>query len=471
MLLKRIRQCGWIGLVLLLHACGGPEAHSDFVIKQPARFVGVVGLPYQSGANSGTTDSAGNFDLEVTVPTCNNCQRVASGVTFNLMKDVPLPGAGTAPTLPPLLSGASYAINAQELHDTLYLSAYTVSADPIVQKNVMLALAIVDADGDPTNGIQIPAAVANGTFGSTVPWSSTNPTVDFAEFVAKVQALDPSGKHNFPTDSTVLTAHFAATWSCALTGRLSGQLNNPMFTNTSGSPQSFLGSWAAAVTPTGVLGRLSFSAAPFQFDGQFRFSGPLQAAQLSTATTTSVQYVDGGQFAPQTSPQLTPPLSAQISFTGTATATGTWTGDTYSGGQLQGGVRQESSTNNNNTTVYQPFTGSTYRFLQYPIWNKTGDQVFHLEADPVHADGTHTVWAYVALLDAKPVTNPPTGTIAANNTLSIQQTNTNVPTGYDWKFDGTYNPIGPSWTGTLSLSDGTIQQWGLMDPWMGCGTL
>src|SRR5205823_6305621 len=152
---------------------------------QPGRFIDVQGLGVSAGKTTGTTGPAGEFQYEVTFTQVKNgdgSQDVygTNPVTFYLLSDVPLPGAGSPP-LPQTTFGYGSQSNFNSTqYQVLYMAPYTVSTDPTVQKNVMLALLMADADGDPTNGIQIPDAVSKAKLGGTVNWSSADPRTDLA---------------------------------------------------------------------------------------------------------------------------------------------------------------------------------------------------------------------------------------------------------------------------------------------------
>jgi len=460
------RYCVYSG-VLVLSACGGhSDGNKPILVKQPGRFIDVQGLAFQSGQTTGVTGSAGEFSWELTVPTCSDntpaCQekRPSGPTTFYVMKDVALPGDASPYVLPSLINGAYNEPEA--LFKTVFASADSLSSDPVVRANIKAVLLMMDADGNPANGIQIPTAVVNATFGSTVNWNSTDPTTDFAPLLAQVRSLDPSGTHNWPASAAAVNSHFDPRWTCAMVSSYTTTMSGPTFTNTDGFTQTFQATLAWAVMPTGATGKLQFSSMPYAFGGEFRFTtAPVQPGPTPTIAATADQYPDAGEFAPLVSPQLSPPLSLTASIDGVGNVTGTWAGGGYTGAavnQYSMDARLEMSNNNGNKTQAQPFTTAKYSFLLYPIYLTYNTTVvvkaFHLQIDAVG-----NIWAYLSdSTDSSAVGTPIMTKMGDGNTINIANKSNSTHSyngGYEWQLIGTFDQNTTTISGTLSFDNGS----------------
>src|SRR6266702_727145 len=89
---------------VMMASCGGKGDDNPFpwVSKQAGRFIDVQGLGVSSGKTTGTTGPAGEFQYEVTFTEIKNGDSShdeygTNPLTFYLLSDVPLPGAGGPP--------------------------------------------------------------------------------------------------------------------------------------------------------------------------------------------------------------------------------------------------------------------------------------------------------------------------------------------------------------------------------------
>jgi hypothetical protein len=470
----------------------GP-AETDTVTKHSGRFLDVEGLAYSSGLTTGTTEAAGEFQYEVTEHVCltddapKDCRYklTTAPVSFHLLRDVELwSGPLTSPT-----GSAPHCLGPVSCHHrvTRFVSTRTVSDDPVVQRNVGLVLEMTDADGNPDNGIQIPAAVRDGTFGGdTVNWSSTgDPRIDFATLRDRVRQLDPSGSHEWPATDDKAAAHFEPVWNCAMTGRYTGSyggFNAPRYTDTNGLQKILSGKYALIVLPTGTVAqRAMFSDAPWQFTrGVFRFSGALQPGAPAFALT-SEQYVDGGRLAPVSNPSDVT-LQTNILLEGSGYPTVTWgdDGGQY-GGQTAEGSRAElgRGTNPNGNSEQrdpQPMN-AVYRFGVYPIWLSTRHTTFPGDFREMHwqldIDSKGKVWGSLSNIEWPSDTNPVAATLGASNGITIENTATEenrLPKPYEWRFDGHFDEVTGQVTGTWNAYDGTTIVWDSTHPLQACTT-
>lgn len=487
---------------VMMASCGGKGDDNPFpwVSKQAGRFIDVQGLGVSSGKTTGTTGPAGEFQYEVTFTQIKNGDSShdeygTNPLTFYLLSDVPLPGAG-GPPLPETTFGYGSQSNFNSTqYQMLYMSPYTVSTDQTVQKNVMLALLMADADGDPTNGIQIPDAVSKAKLGGTVNWYSADPRTDLAPLRAAIKAADPSGTHEWPADDAAAAAHWHPVWSCALSGRYSGNVNDPNYTDTDGAQKTFQGSWTLFAMPTNSVGRLTFSTAPYTFDGEFRLTASsMQPGPIVPLTST--QYVDTGEYAPQSTPQVPVALNAALGLTPvdpqnlsyTVPVTGSWNGGGYSAGKISQGKRTDICLNTNThddtddpskvTGDCHPFVAK-YKFLLFPVYiqqlNYDGtlrgvnSYVLHVEIDQT---GKKALVYFEDQASTSAVSYPVVGTLDAANNLNVQLASKTFPTGYTWKFAGTFHPETASFTnGELDYGDGTHVVFDTTTPLVGCSTV
>jgi len=280
-------------------------------------------------------------------------------------------------------------------------------------------------------------------FGLTVNWSAADLPTEVASLQGQLRSLD-GGTHELPS-ADAAAAHADPAWNCAMLGRYTGNVKGSQFTDTSGKPQMFAGTWKGVVLPPSgeFVGALTFSTRPDSYRGEFRFSGgELQAGASPTATSTSVQYVDSGQYATQISPQM--PLSVTGSFNGGGTPTGTWTGADGSSGTFDG--------NRAGTT----FEGN-YRFMLYPIYVKhpsyaTNGVIFQEVLD-VELDASGNSGGYLEEPGSPEKTSPGKGTLNPDNTVSVKETYSDGTVR--WKFDGVFDPATVTLTGTFDAYDGT----------------
>lgn len=485
--------------VLALTSCGGgddDDPNKDTsLVKQAGRFLDVEGLGFQSGATKGVTGSAGQFLYEATHTDCksrpvNGCDPTPTiaATTFQLMSDVALPGGGVPQlgTFPTLLDPADDDDSALAPYATWLVSPFSVSDDPVVQRNVELVLAMADADGNPANGVQIPAVVSQGSFGGSVNWSSTDPRSDLAPLQGRIRELDPAAPHNWPADDEQITDHFGLVWNCGLVGRYSATLTEPKFRDTNNIEKKFSGTLQSIVTPTGVLGSLVFGTKPWTFDGFFRISGALARDASVLASTT--QFVDDGQFAPLT---LNPvDVTTTIQFKGVprgpepttgaqpAGTTGSWSGGGYGGGLVSRATRLEMSSETqiegSSQKIAQPFT-PLYRFIPAPIWikkpaNYGGDEVEEYVWQ-IEINDTGKVMAGLAQLDsALPVTKPALSDLSAGGALSIALDEKDTTTPYEFRFDGAFDAATITLAGTFVAWDGSGITWDATTPLVGCTT-
>ncbi|HEC17942.1 MAG TPA: esterase-like activity of phytase family protein, partial [Gammaproteobacteria bacterium] len=170
--------------VFLLSACGGgggsggggatPVTSSTGVFQDSV----VGGLHYETATRSGTTNALGEYDY---LP--------GETVTFSIGGNV-LGSAAAGPVVTPLslVSGAADA------------------TDPVVT-NIVRLLLTLDDDGDPSNGINIPAATATAAASLTVDFSV--PDISTEAGVSTLLAAIPSTP--VLADSATAQTHFAAT--------------------------------------------------------------------------------------------------------------------------------------------------------------------------------------------------------------------------------------------------------------------
>jgi hypothetical protein len=243
-----------------------------------------------------------------------------------------------------------------------------------------------------------------------------------------------------------------------MSGRYTGSVKGSQFTDTSGKTQSFAGAWKGVVMPPfgAFVGALTFSTRPDSYRGEFRFSGPgLEAGASPTATSTSVQYVDSGQYATQVSPQM--PLGVIGTFNGGGTPTGTWTSADGSSGTFDG--KRAGTT----------FEGN-YRFMQYPIYVKhpsyASNGVIFQEVLDVELDASGQSGGYLEEPGSPEKTSPAKGTLNPDNTVSIKETYSDGTVR--WKFDGVFDPATVTLTGTFDAYDGTHLVFDSTNPIAGC---
>ena len=182
-------------LMLTIAACGGGGGDSGGVSTVTTAIgqfkdSNTAGLSYVSGGQFGVTDANGSFTYEVGNTVTFSVGGVAIGTTAakSVVTPVDLVAAGT-------------------------------TGNTTVQ-NISRFLMLLDEDGDPTNGINIPAAVR----AVAANW----PQVDFtvadlqpalASIITDVQAT--GGTHALPT-ANVAQAHMEATLRCSYAGAFKG---------------------------------------------------------------------------------------------------------------------------------------------------------------------------------------------------------------------------------------------------------
>ena len=174
-------------IISILTACGGggddppvpPATASTGVFVDGV----VVGLHYETPTFSGTTNNAGEYDF---LP--------GETVTFSI-GDIVLGSTPAGPVVTPL---------------TL-VSGATDPTNPVVT-NIVRLLLTMDDDGNPNNGISIPATTTAAAVGLSVDFTTTNLTTD-AGVTTLLAALPGT-----PTlvDAVVAQTHFtetlATTW-------------------------------------------------------------------------------------------------------------------------------------------------------------------------------------------------------------------------------------------------------------------
>jgi len=496
-------------LAVLVNGCKKHDNDNGIhTTLQAGRFIDVQGLTACSGKTCGVTGALGEFQYEITVNfktqvKTDETTPKATPTTFNISKDLALP---SPPPLVTQLTQDSGAYGTQfdtDRHLMWYVSPFTASADPIVQRNIMLVLLMVDHDGDPTNGIQIADAVRTGTLGVSIDWSSSNPRTDYAALQVAVIAADPSGTHEWAATDDAALSHFTPVWQCALSGVYNGsvgsvsngtydgnqqtqQVWSPTFTDTDGAVKVFTGGWNLITMPSMSVGGLVWTTAPFTFHGFFTLNGgALQGGTAPTATLSTTQYVDAGEFAPKTTAQIPFSLQMQLGQYNDAASqsdiihpvTGGWSGGGFTGGEVTSGSRARTdfcyntNTSNNTTTDQnvhpdcQAFA-ARYKFAYYPVWiqsrNTNNGQV--LGADPfvfrIEIGNNDLVMASFNKIDE---VDSSVGTLTryplmvqmdANNGITLTKPVSASP-GYQWQFKGTLNRYPLGITGELYHYDGT----------------
>ena len=196
-------------------ACGGSSSSSPAAGHPTAagRFIDgpVGGLHFTSGSTSGTTAADGSFTYEVGQPVTFTL----GGITFGTVngKGIVTP-VDLVPTANPVVP----------------------ESDPKVLRIAQLLLT-VDADGDPSNGISVPAAVQAAAAGKTFDFTSSEGAL--ATFL--------SGSLGVSTPlvtAAVAQAHLRASILGLYVGTWSG---------TYGSGSTTLGTWTLTISANGVM--------------------------------------------------------------------------------------------------------------------------------------------------------------------------------------------------------------------------
>jgi hypothetical protein len=204
-----------VGLVgrtygLTLNISGEAGASATGVFRDST----VTGLGYSSGSHSGVTDSEGQFAYDI-----------GQSISFSV-GSIPL---GTVAVAKQLVTPVDLVANG------------TATATYVV--NVARFLMMLDQDGDPTNGIQISAAVtAAATSWAPIDFTTSDlPTALAADMVA-ARAAD-GGSHTLP-DAVTAQSQLTAALQCAYSGGFTGSV-------TAGSADADNDLFSIAFTPDG----------------------------------------------------------------------------------------------------------------------------------------------------------------------------------------------------------------------------
>jgi len=246
------------------HSYGGGGSNTTYtpppqVASGVFKDANVEGLDFSSGGQSGETGADGGFTYEVGEPVTFSVGSVVLGTTDG------------APVITPvdLVAGGTSATRAVQ--------------------NLVRFLLMLDADGDPSNGIQISEAVR--THAET--WNQIdfdiddfNGDPDVLFMQADAQAAD-LGTHEIP-DLLTAQEHLEGTLLCVLTGAYVGTY--------SGSDSGLL---VALIDPTGAINGAGVSASTellFTFTGGF--ADPAGDGSVLLGTTASGAVFDGSFDTP-----------------------------------------------------------------------------------------------------------------------------------------------------------------------------
>ncbi len=176
----------------------------------------VIGLGYDSGAQTGVTDSNGQFAYES-----------GHGIAFHVGGVV----LGTASMAKPLLTPVDLVANG------------TGSSEPVL--NRVRFLMMLDQDGDPRNGIQISSAVtAAAASWAPVDFNTTDLPAALGAVIQQARTAD-GGSHALP-DAASAQAFLRAAYACAYSGDYQG-------TYTADATPGVHGAFDARVFPDGSM--------------------------------------------------------------------------------------------------------------------------------------------------------------------------------------------------------------------------
>jgi Putative Ig domain len=196
------------GLTLNISGAAGASATGVF------RDSTVTGLGYRSGSHTGVTDSEGHFAYDI-----------GQSISFSV-GSIPL---GTVAVAKQLITPVDLVANG------------TVDATYVV--NVARFLMMLDQDGDPSNGIQISAALtAAATSWDPIDFTTSDlPTALAADIVTARDA--DGGSHTLP-DAVTAQSQLTAALQCAYSGGFTGSVS-------AGSPDVDNDLISIAFTPDG----------------------------------------------------------------------------------------------------------------------------------------------------------------------------------------------------------------------------
>lgn len=183
---------GVLFVAAALAACGGGGGDGETTTSTGYfKDSSVAGLTFTSGAENGTTGSDGSFTYEV-----------GQSVSFSL-GGVMIGNATGKSVVTPLDLVPNGTSSTREV------------------VNIVRFLMMLDADGDPSNGITISSAVqsAAGSW-SAVDFSATDLANELAAIIADANAAD-STTHSLP-DSTAAQTHLESTLKCVRSGIYQG---------------------------------------------------------------------------------------------------------------------------------------------------------------------------------------------------------------------------------------------------------
>lgn len=182
-----------IGLSTVLVACGGGGGGTPTTTTATGQFKdsNTAGVTYESGGESGVTDANGTFTYEV-----------GNTITFSI-GDLTLGTTDGKTVITPLDLFAGSSTNSVEV------------------QNMVRLLMMLDEDGDPSNGINITAAVqAAAANWSQIDFSSTDLSTEVASIIADAIAAD-GGTHILP-DASDAQSHIESTVLCSNAGAFKG---------------------------------------------------------------------------------------------------------------------------------------------------------------------------------------------------------------------------------------------------------
>jgi hypothetical protein len=199
--MNRIRYLMLLTSALILSACGGSSGGGgNAATPSTGIFVDslVSGIQYQTPTRSGTTNSAGEYDY--------------------------LPGETVTFSIGGIVFGSSIA--GPVVTPLSLVPGATDASDPVVT-NIVRLLLTLDDDGDPDNGISIPAATITAAAGLTVDFSAADLATDTG--VTTLLAALPTTPALVGTAvaQTHLTETLASTWGIMSWGSGSWQAAAP----------------------------------------------------------------------------------------------------------------------------------------------------------------------------------------------------------------------------------------------------
>lgn len=327
----------YLFLALILTACGGGSdgGGSVGVTTATGQFkdANTSGVTFVSGNQTGVTDINGTFTYEV-----------GNTITFSV--------GG-------VVLGST---NGQSLITPIDLVPSGSSTSAVVQ-NIVRFLMMLDADGDPTNGITISAAVQ--TIAQTWPpinFSTADLATELATIISDAVSAD-GGSHLLP-DAAPAQAHLEQTLLCAYSGvgigTYTGEINiNGIWYPDSGSFAVHADSITGAVTAkvkTSYLGIFDLSSlSPITIDQNLGFvTGDSTLGLNLSGQFTSLNNISGTYIAPYMHGTF---IGSRVGGSTTASYrfSGSYTGDDQ--GQITLDV---DGSNNVNGIFYSIETGDRY---------------------------------------------------------------------------------------------------------------